>query len=462
MRFALLLLLVACETKSDKYCLMNPNDSVNCGGSMMMPDAPPVGPVCTGDDDCSGATPHCLDMTACVGCRDANDCTAQACDTSSHTCRACTANAECPSQLCLPGGACAAPTDVAYVGGNTVANAACTLDAPCASLSTAIALPTYPKYIRVLSDITETDVVDFTDTHTLEIFGGGSKVKLDLAGAGLNVSGSMTLTLHAVDLSHANGSSTTMDHGVNIASPTATLTVEGGAIHDCGGDAIRGNSGTVSVERTAFSQLNEGIAVFGGLKLSVSHATFTNISQSAIYSRSTAKVAIDSSVIAKCANVIATDLSTYSAIDIVGSIDLINSIVVQNGGTPTGQPAIKLAENAPSTIDFVTLADNVSKALTCNSSGDVTFTNSIVTGNSLPGPCVPSYAVVDSNPNPANHQVTGNPAFDNTSDAASAKFYRIKTSSAAIGIGLMDGVTVDIDGDARTSTPDVGADELVP
>jgi hypothetical protein len=72
-------------------------------------------------------TPHCLttgpDTGKCVGCRDANDCSAPKafCDTTSHVCRGCITDAECPSLVCdlIPTsttkGVCVDPSNIVYV-----------------------------------------------------------------------------------------------------------------------------------------------------------------------------------------------------------------------------------------------------------------------------------------------------------------------------------------------------------
>lgn len=58
-----------------------------------------------GDGACaalSAATPHCASDGSCVGCRDAADCggTTPFCDATTHLCRGCIADNECPSLVC--------------------------------------------------------------------------------------------------------------------------------------------------------------------------------------------------------------------------------------------------------------------------------------------------------------------------------------------------------------------------
>ncbi|MCU1280909.1 MAG: hypothetical protein JWM53_4455 [bacterium] len=78
----------------------------------------------------SSSTPHCLtsgtDAGACVGCRDASDCSGVVpfCDATMHVCRGCVADTECASLVCdlTPGstthGLCVAISQVEYADGS--------------------------------------------------------------------------------------------------------------------------------------------------------------------------------------------------------------------------------------------------------------------------------------------------------------------------------------------------------
>jgi hypothetical protein len=86
-----------------------------------------------GDGACSAvssSTSHCLttgtDAGSCVGCRDVNDCTSAApfCDGTTHACRGCVADSECPSLVCdltpasTTHGLCVPISQVEYVDKN--------------------------------------------------------------------------------------------------------------------------------------------------------------------------------------------------------------------------------------------------------------------------------------------------------------------------------------------------------
>ena len=77
----------------------------------------------------SPSTPHCLtsggDAGSCVACRDSNDCSGGTpfCDATTHVCRGCIADLECPSLICdlTPGsmkhGTCVDTSSVVYADG---------------------------------------------------------------------------------------------------------------------------------------------------------------------------------------------------------------------------------------------------------------------------------------------------------------------------------------------------------
>ena len=115
---------------------MTPSPCGTCAPTMPICIAPNC-QSCTQQNDPEGAcaalsssTPHCLqtgpDAGSCVGCRDVNDCMNPAmsfCDATSHVCRGCNSDSECPSQICdmTPGGPnkgkCTPMSDIIYVDG---------------------------------------------------------------------------------------------------------------------------------------------------------------------------------------------------------------------------------------------------------------------------------------------------------------------------------------------------------
>src|SRR5690606_19576190 len=137
--------------KNPHYCEGNPNDDCRAAWD----SGPGVDAfTCTSSTECAAPTPVCDTTTGtCVQCLAPDDTaactgTTPVCD-DNHTCRACEAHSECPSQACLPDGSCAQASDVAYVSAAGTGTA-CTQGSPCPLLADAIAkdLP----YVKIAAD----------------------------------------------------------------------------------------------------------------------------------------------------------------------------------------------------------------------------------------------------------------------------------------------------------------------
>jgi hypothetical protein len=101
-------------------------------------DASPDATTCSESAPCADG--HCLDGV-CVECTQSSECppTAPICDPELHTCRECSVNAECTSQVCnRADGVCVSAERVVYAAPDGSDGAACgTLEAPCASIDAA-------------------------------------------------------------------------------------------------------------------------------------------------------------------------------------------------------------------------------------------------------------------------------------------------------------------------------------
>lgn len=94
-------------------------------------DATPAG--CSRDQDCGGATPFCVN-TACVACRDSTTCpaTRPVCDMVSHGCRTCVKDSECDSGACdLAAGRCVDQAAILYASPAGGSTDPCTKTSPC-------------------------------------------------------------------------------------------------------------------------------------------------------------------------------------------------------------------------------------------------------------------------------------------------------------------------------------------
>jgi hypothetical protein len=77
----------------------------------------------------------------CVGCEDASQCPTDRpiCEEAARSCRACTADTDCPGGLCLEAdGACVADADVVFVSTASFDAGSCTRAAPCGTLGFAL------------------------------------------------------------------------------------------------------------------------------------------------------------------------------------------------------------------------------------------------------------------------------------------------------------------------------------
>ncbi|MBK7536761.1 MAG: right-handed parallel beta-helix repeat-containing protein [Myxococcales bacterium] len=198
------------------------------------------------------------DAGACTG-------TTPVCDTAK-TCRGCTADSECASNLCAPNGSCAAASDIAYVGGTVDANTMCTEAAPCSKLVTA--LGTNKPFIRVTGTTTHNaDTV--IDGKTVTIVGGANaKVTRTGGSTGGNViriDGASTVVLRGLEVSGGDGD------GIEVAG--GNVTVISSKLQNNKGLGLNVAGGAVTVTGTVISG-NEagGILVADNQKLVITNS----------------------------------------------------------------------------------------------------------------------------------------------------------------------------------------------
>ena len=229
----------------------------------------------TGSKTCVECT--ATDSAACVGVE-------PVCGVD-QACRACTAHSECPSDVCLPDGSCAAEGDVAYVNGSIGTGSACTKAAPCKTVTAAIATP--KAVIKVTGAAVEPAKVVISSAR--QIFGA--------ANATVRASGGMTtifeiptggnLAVHQLDVggttnlkpdrcyqipSSATGQLTLVDGkvsncviGVESLSSGGTVTVTGATVSGNTGTGITSSGGTVTVTgATVTTNKGGGVSVTAG------------------------------------------------------------------------------------------------------------------------------------------------------------------------------------------------------
>ena len=163
----LLTLIAACD-------FPRPPDVMPPDGMTEPPDASPN--ACSGDLDCSGTTPVCIDQV-CAVCRASTSCPASApvCDDISHDCRMCAKDSECASGACdLAAGTCVDRTAILYVSPGGAAADPCTTTSPC-SLRRAVQLVGTDHLYIAMSPGSYTGGADF-DGKTATIVGNGATI----------------------------------------------------------------------------------------------------------------------------------------------------------------------------------------------------------------------------------------------------------------------------------------------
>jgi hypothetical protein len=409
-------LAAGCLVRDPNYCPgANPNN--NCLD-------PKVGPrPCTASSDCSAMAPVCDrdDTMTCVQCTtaDASACTGKTpvCG-GDHACRACTAHDECDSRECLPDGACANDTDVAYVAPFGIDNLACTKAMPCKSVSWALAINR--PYVKLVGKIDE----------GVTVAGGRVVTFVGEPGTTLTrASGGPILTVRDSNTSLAIYDLTISDAPINhpgillppdAGSPSVMLTRVELRNNSGGGISAAAPGGALTVTQSKFRENPRGGIV-------VSDGTFT----------------------------------------IVGNMFYGNGAPTSS----TGGVSIKTAEGQGSNrLELNSFHINVTaaghgSAIHC-SSGLLAARNNIMS-HTMPvqhvaGPCTHSYSIVWGAallPGPGN--VNADPLFVNPA----AGDLHVRSGSPALGradpsSNLTGLAARDLDGDVRTSPADIGADEV--
>ena len=458
----ILALLAACETKSALYCEKNPGV---CTSTDV--DAGPTPPVCSVDDDCTSPTPHCLDMTACVQCRTSSDCAnpLPTCG-ADHTCGICKVDTDCDSLICLEGGTCAATTDVAFIGGTDTANTACTKPAPCASIRTAFALPSFPRYVRAVADVTETSTIVLDGTQVVDVYGAGHKMVLATTGAGFDISGTVVIGIR--DLELAGGTSSTDC----IAQAGAEVSLQNLSIHSCTTNLISDVSGKLTIRESRLFSARVGISITGVGIVDLHHSTVFDIAENGLLVNNASAPGkiqtVEATVFARCGSAITSANKGFAALDVRAGLEMTNSIVVQSGSNFSAVGGLKLTPTNSAVVESSTFADNAgltpNTAISCASSA--TIHDSIVLGDPAAGStaCTATFSLVDVVPTGGTGDLTGDPKFVSTTEPTDPTFYRIGAGSKAIGSAdPTSTLATDIDGKPRPlGHAAVGASEYVP
>jgi hypothetical protein len=410
-----------------------------CSGATPICNAPNcVGCDTVADGETACATidatrPHCLTsgagQGACAGCRDGNDCpvpSARICDSTTHACRGCIADSECPSLVCdltrtsASKGQCVDASLVVYVdvtncndaNGDTPAMPACSI--------TNAAKKTNKTVVRLAGTL-------YTQDTTINNIGP------------ITIVGDTGATMRPASMN----------------KPALMVT----------------GTSDVTVRNVVFtSQLGNGAGVIcGGGSLKLDRCTVKTNDGYGIDANNCGTLAVDASVVM-------TNLQ--GGLRVGGNFNITNNFVIKNGGSAGGS-AGGMVINSPSTtvtqiVANNTFADNtgsgVNAGVSCAVGSNTTLLNNILYKNlfgatSSETNCTTLYCATDDAVDAARanaHNVdlsTKTPGFVSVTD------YHLAAGSPCKDVGSTSGAPDhDIDEQPRpdpaTAKVDIGADEL--
>lgn len=447
----LMLAGIACQRLQPNYCPGAPDN--NCLEKGSMPDAmtPDMAAGCSSNKDCASPLGVC-DMPSgrCVQCTASTDCSQMApmCG-SDNICFACKVNSDCESsQVCLPGGACASATDVAYMRADVtddVYNCAliaptpcCTQMAPCRSLQTA--LTARRPYIKIAPGVFHADgtsINNSTVSNKITILGDAGAI-LTIANQGpvLTIQGSVDVEIHNLEFMGANGSGASAGDGISILGDSTggpTLSLVRIKIDNNGNYGINATAGIISVTQSTIFDNDKG-----GIFVS-SSATSANISNCFVYGNGKDIANTNSSIGGLLLQPTMTSHFKFNT-------------VVDNNSTASFLMAGGVSCNkTASTVsaDYNILVGNTTSVF---NNGTKTYTNS--TGTQAAGAASFADSFVSASPTASELQFR-NPPTDYHILSGTKVIGKVTDKEACTMIG------VDFDGDSRTQGAcDLGADEL--
>jgi len=447
-RFALAMLpaclgLLACYRTNPNYCPGALHD--NC----LNVDAAP--PPCSSDQQCTAPLSVCAlggsGPGVCVQCTimEPAACTDKTpvCG-ADDMCHACTAHAQCESNVCLADGSCATETDVAYVaqGGS---GSACSKAAPCATLAQGLQRTT--PYVKLTGLVKDTQTTTISGKTVTLLADPGAKLDRDGDGPILQV--------------QSTGPATSVDiFDLEITGATGTSGADGIQLTASGG------SPSLNLTRvTIDGNQGNGISASGGT-LTATNAT---ISGNQGNGTSTSGSAL---TVARCT----ISSNTGGGVSITnGTFTIVGNVFYDNGSDmmPIGGVEISTAQNAMNRLEFNTFYRNKTQdgqgtAIQC-SAGNFTAKNNIMSDNGtltnaeqVGGSCKHAYSIARPGTLPAG---TNNSAADPLFvDPAHGNVHIQPTSPARHAADPTSDLTGiashDIDGDLRVSPADLGADQV--
>jgi len=421
-------------------------------------DGTPGGEKCTTSSQCpSVGFPVCAPEGKCVECTtaDAHLCVDQTPVCTKNQCAACTVHTDCPeSNVCLPTGACARSTDVAYVDGDrNVDSVNCTKIDPCNKIDKALSKK---PIVKVSGTVQDRPSLNSRIGMILADPGAILRPMVGDSGAVLSVLGTSNLQIY--DLQISNGTAGNTGIGISLTG-SAKLSLTRVSVRDNSdrGIAVTGSGNSLTCTRcTLVSNAAQGLDASTGT---------TTITQSTIGNNAGGGIHINGSV----------------------AFHIIGNFIYQNGQNGRSNASgINIAVNAQvagapeNELKFNSITANLGldtgQGIQCASGTPLIASNNIVwmnggtpvvdaqvTGNQC------SFAYSDIGPTPATGatNIVTDPSFVNSATGD----LHLTAASPALGGGdpaanLTDLAAKDIDGEPRVNRPgkgpDLGADQYDP
>jgi hypothetical protein len=336
---ALLVLVAACSKDNPYYCENNPEHNCALDAATTDPDGPTA---CTDDEMCSGTTPACnLTTSMCVQCTatNATECEGMTPVCGSNACRGCTMNAECMSGACMPDGSCAPPEAVLHAS-SSGSGTTCAVGDVC-SLEQAITVADTTKNVIVLAAGSYTTSGTVSTGKTLTLLGRDAIINKGASGNpvfGLTSGANVSIFYATIQ----SGDDNSLGHG--IACSGATLVTRFVNIQNNDANGINATACNVTVDRSRFTGNTSGaillagtnepfsltnneiylngsstLALFGGIKLSVTGNVGSSRIEFNTIIDNTAKTGTGNSGGIACGSTAATVANTIIARNVLGT-----------------------------------------------------------------------------------------------------------------------------------------------
>jgi hypothetical protein len=404
-------------------------------------------------------------------------------------CPRCSDHADCTtSNVCLPDGSCADPSQVAYVDPSGTDNAQCSLATPCTRVAAALA--TNRPYLKLRGTTDEAVTIGRDVTLLADPGAKLTNTNGGLQGAAVLtvLPNSQAIDVRIDDLEVTGAAGPYYGWGIDLPSNSGVhLALTRVKVTNNANGGIMGNGGALTLSQcTVTGNGLTGTSAFGYGDRSGVYVmeTALTVTGSTVAGNGTFGVYLfgHGVTVSQCAisgNVVRENPAGGLEVLNATSVDIVNNFFFANGsGTSSGGGLIvdtvtPANPPVPSRLEFNSFSRNLAKdgvgsAIQCGAGVTLAARNDILSGNGtstnleqVGGPCTHMYSIVQPGALPSG---AGNLATDPAFRDVAAGDLHLQPGSPALGAAdpssdLAGLAGRDIDGDARTIPADIGADE---